>query len=161
MNADARISPPRSRGSRHGAPISATADGVLPGRVALTLAATSDAPALARHAAAAALADWSQERRDAALLVISELVTNAVRHGSAAPSDRVTLRVRRRGHATRIEVGDRRAQGGTPVTAQGAALDDERKRSGWGLSIVAELTDSWGVEHGREHTCVWCEIVAP
>lgn len=130
-------------------------DGALPGGVAATFAATSDAPQLARHAASDALAHWSPERREAALLVISELVTNAIRHGTRRDEDRIAFVVRRRGSATRIEVTDPRARGGT-VGDHGVEAD--LKRSGWGLPIVAELTDRWGVERGLGRTCVWCEI---
>lgn len=158
MNADARISPRRAGRSRGVGGPQPEAAGALPGGVALTLFATADAPALARRAAGAALAHWAQERRDAALLVVSELVTNAVRHGSADPSDRVALRVRRHGGATRVEVTDQRARDGTLGDPDDAPLDGTRKRSGWGLPIVAELTDRWGVERGAGRTCVWCEI---
>lgn len=124
----------------------------------MTLAATRDAPTLARHAADAAFAGWPQERRDAALLVVSELVTNAVRHGSASSSDSVSLHVRPVGRTTRIEVTDGRARGGVDGADVTPAVEGERTRSGWGLPIVAELTDRWGVERGPGRTCVWCEI---
>ncbi|MDW5598493.1 ATP-binding protein [Conexibacter stalactiti] len=130
-------------------------DGALPGGIAVTLAAGPDAPQHARHAAAEALAHWPQDRRDAALLIISELVTNAVRHGARREDDGIALVVRRRGQGTRIEVTDPRALGGAVAES---TVDRDDKRSGWGLSIVAELTDRWGVERGTGRTCVWCEI---
>lgn len=126
----------------------------LPDGVELTLPATTDAPAQARRAARDALAHWSPERRDAALLVISELVTNAVRHGSDGPTDAIELRVQRRGGATRIEVSDDNASRREIVYAPRRG----DQRSGWGLPIVAELTDRWGVEHRGTCTCVWCEL---
>jgi anti-sigma regulatory factor (Ser/Thr protein kinase) len=160
MHADASISlelspEPGRRRSVTGVRSRAGADGALPGGVAVTLAAGADAPRLARRAVARALEQWEQDRRDAALLVISELVTNAVRHGSCSSEDRVLLDVRRRGRTTRIEVTDPHARGGTigEVT-----LGGEGQRSGWGLPIVAELTDRWGVERGQARTCVWCEL---
>lgn len=129
----------------------------LPDGVALDLAATADAPALARQAARRALAHWDAAAKDIALLVISELVTNAVRHGSASPGDVVGLRVQRRGGATRIEVSDSSGNGAVAVP-DGSPLHREDARSGWGLPIVAELTDRWGVEHRGACTCVWCEL---
>ncbi|ADB51853.1 ATP-binding protein [Conexibacter woesei] len=162
MNADARISPRRSHHRRHQPAGEAErtdgSDGALPGGLALTLPATSEAPTLARRAAGHSLAHWTQDRRDAALLVISELVTNAVRHGSADRSDQVTLRVRRRGLTTRIEVTDARSRDGTLELDGDEPLDGADRRSGWGLPIVAELSDRWGVERGPGRTCVWCEI---
>jgi anti-sigma regulatory factor (Ser/Thr protein kinase) len=134
----------------------ATGPQALPDGVELTLAATAEAPAQARRAAREALAHWDPERRDAALLVISELVTNAVRHGSEGPRDAVAVRVQRHGGATRIEVTDDNAGQGEIVAAPGRG----DQRSGWGLPIVAELTDRWGVEHHGSCTCVWCELDA-
>lgn len=140
--------------------------GMPPGGIAVSLDADADAPTRARHAAAAALGRWPAERRDAILLVISELVTNAVRHGSADSRDEVGLNLRRRGDTLRVEVVDVRARGGAVEDADRheAARRDSRggldgeQRSGWGLPIVAELTDRWGVERGPGRTCVWCEI---
>jgi anti-sigma regulatory factor (Ser/Thr protein kinase) len=132
-----------------------TAADALPGGVEITLEASADAPKLARRAVTNALARWESDRRDAALLVISELVTNAVRHGTRGREDRISLQVRRRGCTTRIEVTDPRAHGG--AIADGS-VGGEQQRSGWGLPIVAELTDRWGVERGPGRTCVWCEL---
>jgi anti-sigma regulatory factor (Ser/Thr protein kinase) len=160
MHADApfslELSPePRRRSARSGLFVAAVSDGALPGGVSVTLAAGADAPQLARRAVAGALAHWPQERRDAALLVISELVTNAVRYGARGGEDRVALQVRRCGRTTRIEVTDPRARGGAIAEA---TLGDGQQRSGWGLPIVAELTDRWGVEREQARTCVWCEL---
>jgi anti-sigma regulatory factor (Ser/Thr protein kinase) len=157
MNAEADVflheaDPRRQQASR------ATA---LPGGVALRLPADPEAPMLARHAAAAALSSWAAERREIALLAISELVTNAVRHGSGGPWDEVALSIRRRSAATRIEVRDAGAQGGTVASGTSRARDadaGEHVRSGWGLPIVAELTDRWGVEQHDDGTTVWCEL---
>jgi anti-sigma regulatory factor (Ser/Thr protein kinase) len=157
MNAEADVflhgaDPRRDEASR------ATA---LPGAVAVALAADPEAPMLARHAAAAALSSWASERREVALLVISELVTNAVRHGSDGPPDEVALSVRRRGATTRIEVRDPGAHGRSVPASTGptpGARAREDAHSGWGLPIVAELTDRWGVEQHEDGTTVWCEL---
>lgn len=129
--------------------------GMPPGEVAVALDADADAPTRARHAAAAVLGHWPAERRDAILLVISELVTNAVRHGSADVHDRVGLTLRTRHGTLRVEVVDVRARGGA---VEATTRGDGEQRSGWGLPIVAELTDRWGVERGPGRTCVWCEV---
>ena len=84
-------------------------------------------------------------------LLVSELVTNSVRH-AGADRDLVMLAVMRTDNTTRIEVSD----GGTgfkPV-ARTSALDQP---GGWGLHLVDELADRWGVETGRR-TRVWFEI---
>ncbi len=145
MNADADILLPP------------TPSGAVPGGVELLVAADQDAPLLARHAAGRALASWTRERREIALLVISELVTNAVLHGSDGPASVVSLSIRRSGRATRIAVRDPSAHGTAPDVGEhphpGAGA-----RSGWGLAIVGELTDRWGTEQGADGTTVWCEL---
>jgi len=148
MNADAPVTRNSStdRGPR---------EATLPGGVELTLPASPGAPMLARRAAADALAAWTVERREIVVLVISELVTNAVRHGSTSPADEVKVIVRRRGRATRIEVRD---HGTGYRTLHASRTDPAHARSGWGLPIVEELTDRWGVEAHEGRTVVWCEI---
>src|SRR5213080_1629660 len=116
----------------------------------VTLAAGPQAPARARHAAADALDGWDREPRERAMLVISELVTNAVLHGSRTPHDRIGLRVARRGTVTHIEVSDPGT--GTGSEIRPGRLDAEDSISGWGLPIVAELTRRWGVAREPDRT---------
>lgn len=156
MQFDAFLSPAPSLMRRSGAPSdNGRVNATVPRALAIALDADADAPTRARRAVAEALHDWRPDRRDAMMLVVSELVTNAVRHGSCDRRDRVALTVRRHEGATRVEVTDSAARGSAveEVERTGAA-----QRSGWGLPIVAELTDRWGVERGPGRTCVWCEI---
>jgi anti-sigma regulatory factor (Ser/Thr protein kinase) len=156
MQFDAFLSPAPLLMSRSGAPADdRRASATVPRALAIALDADTDAPTRARHAVADVLRDWRPDRRDAMMLIVSELVTNAVRHGSCDRRDRISLAVRRRDGATRIEVTDSGSRGRVveEVERTGAS-----QRSGWGLPIVAELTDRWGVERGPGRTCVWCEI---
>ena len=84
-------------------------------------------------------------------LLVSELVTNSVRH-AGADRELVRLAVTSSGPAVRVEVSD----GGTGFepAARTKAHDDV---GGWGLHLVDRLADSWGVETGRR-TRVWFEI---
>jgi anti-sigma regulatory factor (Ser/Thr protein kinase) len=122
----------------------------------LTLAAEPQAPARARHAASEALVGWDREPRERALLVISELVTNAVLHGTCTARERIGLRVARRGGTMRIEVSDPGTGAGEEIRA--GRLDVDGSMSGWGLPIVAELTHRWGVARAPDRTIVWCEL---
>lgn len=81
-------------------------------------------------------------------LVLSELATNAVRHAQS-PFEVV---VQTNGHV-RIEVADDSTTG-----AMRRAPSDE---GGWGLSIVEQLCDRWGVHIVRHKKCVWCERDLP
>ncbi len=89
----------------------------------------------------------AREDREPALLVSSELVTNALQHGRG----RIDLRLRMTGTFLRIEVIDEgRAQ--APAVRQQAA--DET--GGWGLRIVDQLAAQWGVYEGTTH--VWADV---
>jgi anti-sigma regulatory factor (Ser/Thr protein kinase) len=80
-------------------------------------------------------------REDAGLMV-SELVTNALRHGRGP----VTLRLTADSDGVRVEVADR---GSGPVLVNAAPGAE----GGWGLRLVDRLADAWGVEQGS--TVVW------
>ncbi len=125
-------------------------------------AATSlrlDLPAHPQSVAAArsrvANLDRLDERtREALLIVVSELVTNAVRHAGLTSAQRVTLRATRLDDRVRVEVVDRgpgfdrEAVGEAPPSAQG----------GFGLRLVDQLAERWGV--APDSGTVWAEIAA-
>ena len=121
-------------------------------RVEHELAVTPEAAAAARHAlddVGAAVPD--AKLRDVRLLV-SELVTNAVRHANLAPGDMILLVFEVADHAFRVEVHD---PGGGFVPTSPAP--DPARPSGWGLYLVAELADRWGVD-SDDTTLVWFEL---
>ena len=88
-----------------------------------------------------------QEREDAALMV-SELVTNAVLYGVGA----ITLGIEVKPGGVRVEVGDDGNVAVAPCPAPGA-------HGGWGLRIVDQLADDWGVLEGS--TTVWFRLGQP
>lgn len=92
----------------------------------------------------------SREVLDDALLLTSELVTNAVRHGS--PEDPIELTVSVDDRTLRISVRDR-GPGFDPnepgVRSEGG---------GWGLDLVRRLSSRWGVDRGGTGTDVWFQI---
>ncbi|HST41508.1 MAG TPA: ATP-binding protein [Conexibacter sp.] len=113
------------------------------------LAATVEAPALARAAVEAALDAHAQ--RDATLLAASELVTNAVRYGSTAATDTIELNIKRDDDSVRIEV----VNAGAAFAVQDREQHDPPGLGGWGLDIVAGLSRDWGIEHNASRTAVW------
>jgi Histidine kinase-like ATPase domain len=81
----------------------------------LRLPVAADAPALAR-AGVGAVTDLPDEAAQVLQLLVSELVTNVVRHSGLGPTDEMTVRVEESGHTTRVEVmdhGDRYVKGAT------------------------------------------------
>jgi anti-sigma regulatory factor (Ser/Thr protein kinase) len=83
-------------------------------------------------------------------LVVSELVTNAIRHGKA---DTVTfVLVCEESGEIRIEVDDHSSSETQPSIRPFDAYAED----GRGLVIVEALTGAWG----REGSCTWCTFPA-
>jgi anti-sigma regulatory factor (Ser/Thr protein kinase) len=99
----------------------------------------------------------SHRRLDDIALLVSELVTNSVRHGGADEDARLELAAYRDGDRLRIEVADR-GPGFDPARAP--RLDDDDV-GGWGLVLVERLADRWGVDCSGDATVVWFELSVP
>jgi anti-sigma regulatory factor (Ser/Thr protein kinase) len=105
----------------------------------------------ARQALAARLRQWGVigDGAEVAILLTSELVTNAVRH-SCGP-----IEVQARfcsARVLRVEVCD---TGHAPIAAATPAVDDV---GGRGLYLVDALADAWGTEHHGTGKRVWFEL---
>ncbi len=86
-------------------------------------------------------------------LLVSELVTNSVRHAAVGPDDSIQLTVEAEGGRVRVDVVDN----GPGFEAPNETADAEAAReSGWGLFFVTQLADRWGVV--RDEGRVWFEI---
>jgi anti-sigma regulatory factor (Ser/Thr protein kinase) len=94
---------------------------------------------------------------DVAVLLVSEVFSNSVRHsGSGAAGETVTVAVRAGGGVVRVEVTDR-AGPGTPELRP-ASRDAE---GGRGLQLVAGLAARWGWRRRRGGRLVtWFELQA-
>ena len=86
--------------------------------------------------------------RDTALLLTSEIATNAARHGKE-PIE-VTVSV---GDDVLVSIFDRGA-GFDPVGGPSA----DRRVGGWGLRIVQDLSADWGVDRRDDGTEVWFRL---
>jgi anti-sigma regulatory factor (Ser/Thr protein kinase) len=85
-----------------------------------------------------------------AVLLTSELVTNAVRHAHLDDANEIRLEVSTQPHAVRVTVIDE-GPGFDP-----ALIPTGRETGGWGLKLVDALSDRWGTQatpHG-----VWFEL---
>jgi anti-sigma regulatory factor (Ser/Thr protein kinase) len=109
-------------------------------REAFDLAARNTSAAEARHRTLAWLLRHSvgQEPAEAAVLVISELVTNAVVHSGSSV---ISCTLRLGGGLLHIEVTDQGTGQGEPAVREPSADDV----SGRGLLLVSALSKGWGV----------------
>ena len=121
----------------------------MPSRMTLELPREPRSPARARAALGGFRPNLEPDRYEAAELLVSELVTNAVKYGGEGPLQLVVTS--RPGHL-RAEVID-----------QGAGFDEKPRDvadvhtpGGWGLHLVKTLADDWGAFEGSTH--VWFEI---
>jgi serine/threonine-protein kinase RsbW len=97
---------------------------------------------------------------DVAILLVSEVFSNSVRHsGSGAPGETVTVAVRAGDGIVRVEVTDR-AGPGIPELRP-ASRDAE---GGRGLQLVAGLAARWGWRRRGGRTTTWfelCDLLQP
>ncbi|WP_163015773.1 SpoIIE family protein phosphatase [Streptomyces sp. Tu 4128] len=129
--------------------LAARFDGIAPSDVAYWFLDPEDAaPGRARRLARRALARWGMEDlTDAVELLVSEVVTNAVRYASRP----VTLRLLRT-DVLRCEVGDDVPQ--LPRLRQARATDE----GGRGLYLVNRLARRWGATRLSTGKVVWFEL---
>jgi serine/threonine-protein kinase RsbW len=117
-----------------------------------TLPAARRSPGVARQVAREALTCWQLTHlADTAILLISELVTNAVLHARTGGRG-LALQLEVHGTWLRIEVHDADLRGPKPRTP---ALFDE---SGFGFVLVDTLADRWGVHETPTGKAVWAEL---
>src|SRR5205085_5593423 len=84
-------------------------------------------------------------------LLVSELVTNSVQHAKVSAEDSIVLGVRLSDDTVRCEVRDHGPGFKPPATPPPDDAD-----AGWGLFLVEQLADAWGVGDGGKG--VWFEI---
>jgi anti-sigma regulatory factor (Ser/Thr protein kinase) len=84
-------------------------------------------------------------------LLVTELATNGVKHAAAEGANRITLDAKIDNDGLHVAVTDR-GSGFVP----GARSPRRTEPGGWGLMLVDDIADRWGVE--REPTKVWFEL---
>jgi anti-sigma regulatory factor (Ser/Thr protein kinase) len=122
--------------------------------LALALAPVADSVPRAREALDELLDTVGPERLEDLRLVVSELVTNSVRHAGLRAGDEIDLRVRSSAERIRVEIHD-----GGPGFEAPAAPGSLYQESGWGLYLVSRIADRWGVSTDGDGTTVWLEIL--
>ena len=118
--------------------------------LSLRLRGGPEAAARARRALSKLRADIDPPLMETLRLLVTELVSNSVRH---ARSETVVLRVLVGRTAVLTEVTDE-GPGFDPADADEPGTDD----SGWGLFLVERLAHRWGVNQNPDTTKVWFEL---
>lgn len=120
-------------------------------RALIDIPGTRRGPAAARAVVGAILPAWGLGGiRDEAVLVVSELVTNAVEHAPGA--DSYELEVVRRSDGVRLSLAD-----GSSVRPLIKQLNHETPR-GRGMAIVAALSANWGADDHHGGKRVWVDL---
>ena len=122
------------------------------GRQVLTLTAEPSAAGAARAWVSSVAASLvARPRRGDLELVVSEIVTNALRHGLQGGS--ILVAATPKETFLCVQVTD---DGPGLVPRPGAMASDEH--GGFGLFLVERLTRRWGVTRENEQTRVWFEF---
>ena len=126
----------------------------------LTLPLDSQAPSRARAAVWDLLGRADQEQLasvgsapGSAMLLVSEVVTNALMHSErTASSDRLVLAASIEGDSIRVSVTD---------SGHGFSDDVKRHAGGYGFFLLDKLATRWGIEPSEgtsERSTVWFEL---
>jgi PAS domain S-box-containing protein len=94
---------------------------------------------------------------DDAVVLTSELVTNAVVHAGTS-ADVVCLRS---DEGVRVEVADHYPEREVPLQSSPSAMGSPDREGGRGLQLCAALADRWGVEYTPTHKTVWFRLTLP
>lgn len=119
--------------------------------ISLELPATPHAPARAREVVREAAEFIAPDDRWRIEMIVTELVTNAVRHGPGGP---VELAIEAGGRGIRGEVADP----GPGIKRHELVRRRATEEGGRGLFLVDALSDSWGLAEDRSR--VWFEVAA-
>ena len=130
-------------------------DGGEPAPVAIPIGV--QAPGVARRVVARSLADHvAPSVLETALLLVSELVSNSVRHSSVPEGEDLVLRVHLWHDGCRLEVEDPGRDG--VIAPQ---PPDPLRAGGMGLHLVQTLSERWGLERVAEGgTRVWAQLAS-
>ncbi|AGS72184.1 regulatory protein [Streptomyces collinus Tu 365] len=94
---------------------------------------------------------------DDAVVLTSELVTNAVVH-AGTHAEVLCLRTE---DGVRVEVSDRYPEREVPVQGSPAAMGSPDREGGRGLQLCAALAARWGVDYTPTHKNVWFQLDLP
>ncbi|MCX4587813.1 SpoIIE family protein phosphatase [Streptomyces sp. NBC_01481] len=135
-----------------------TRSSVITARAAATFDPVGRSVATARAFVRDTLQGWGHaDVVDDAVVLTSELVTNAVVHAGTA-ADVLCLRT---DDGVRVEVGDRYPEREIPLQGSGRVIVSPDRENGRGLLLCAALASRWGVEYTPTHKQVWFQLDLP
>lgn len=92
-------------------------------------------------------------RLDELVLMASEVVTNAVKHGEPEPDGGIGLLLEEDQYALRVVVTD----GGEGFAFDPSSIEDSNREEHFGLLIVNRFADRWGLSLDGK-TSIWLEV---
>ncbi|PRH78114.1 PAS domain S-box protein [Streptomyces solincola] len=135
-----------------------TRSSVITARAAATFEPVGRSVATARAFVRDTLQGWGHtDVVDDAVVLTSELVTNAVIHAGTS-ADVLCLRS---DTGVRVEVADRYPEREVPLQGSGPALADPDRENGRGLMLCAALATRWGVDYSPTRKHVWFQLDLP
>jgi anti-sigma regulatory factor (Ser/Thr protein kinase) len=113
---------------------------------------------VARHAVAGLAPFLDPTVAENAELLVSELVTNSLRHAGLPPTGGIEFSLRATAEVLMVEVADagRGFDDDGPARSRPEAGSD--RASGWGLFLVEHIADRWGAVQMDGETRVWFEL---
>jgi PAS domain S-box-containing protein len=131
---------------------------VITARAAASFEPVGRSVAIARSFVRDTLQGWGfADVIDDAVVLTSELVTNAVVHAGTA-ADVLCLRSE---DGVRIEVADRYPEREVPLQGSPVTMGNPDREGGRGLQLCAALAGRWGVEYAPTHKNVWFQLDLP
>ncbi|ARX86885.1 regulatory protein [Streptomyces alboflavus] len=131
---------------------------MITARAAATFEPLGRSVATARSFVRDTLQGWGfSDIVDDAVVLTSELVTNAVVHAGTA-ADVLCLRTE---DAVRIEVSDHYPEREIPLQSSPATMGSPDREGGRGLQLCAALATRWGVDYTSTHKQVWFQLDLP
>jgi len=135
-----------------------TRSSVITARAAASFEPVGRSVASARSFVRDTLQGWGfADIVDDAVVLTSELVTNAVVHAGTA-ADVLCLRS---DDGVRIEVADRYPEREIPLQGHPSTMGSPDREGGRGLQLCAALAGRWGVDYTPTHKQVWFQLDLP
>ncbi|MFR0356834.1 SpoIIE family protein phosphatase [Streptomyces sediminimaris] len=135
-----------------------TRSSVITARAAASFEPVGRSVATARSFVRDTLQGWGfADIVDDAVVLTSELVTNAVVHAGTS-ADVLCLRS---DDGVRIEVADRYPEREIPLQGSPVNMGSPDREGGRGLQLCAALAGRWGVEYTPTHKQVWFQLSLP